>query len=816
MTLRASDRGHQDIQRARNGDRQKWVVAEGNLTPLIEASKWLLQEKAQEKGWDYNDSRWIDNVEKFLRFERGESIAEIKRKIKRSKEGTYLERLKKLIDAEEALAHGISYRTWSSFASPTMRLAINEDAFKAYCHILGLTWQDIVEQERDDATNSQPIRHNLPGRDGAFIGRETELKNLLEFLSFDSPTSRVSIEGCGGVGKTALILETAYRYLHTGKKTASDPNFEAIIFTSAKTQYLNGETILPRRSREQTLRDIFRTIARTLNHPNILRGDFEQQQQRILYRLSQQRTLLIIDNLETFEEREIVWSFLQDLPLSVKAVITARIPVNFHRITLESLLASEGLALIAYQAQNKGVVLAETAASEIYQKTSGIPAAIVYVMGQLAFGYSQTRVLERLPLPTSAVTRFYFEGSIQPLRGQLAHQILMAAALFPQPALAVAILATAMPEPVESDAIENALVTLQQLSLIKCRGERYQMISLTREYMFHELRSNPDFEAAARERWLLWYLHYSQQHGGQDGKEWNSYDKLEEEWENIQEVIDWCIVREKYESVLKFWQQVKGYSHALGYNRDRATHWHSRLDWIEWLMQFALQQQDWATAAEAMNDRAWTLTLMGQVKHLQEAESLLNRTWQIRLHQTVSFQVDVALNIAVLRIKQNCLKQANYWLKKALKLSESNGEIDSRKRQLIHISYYRGRICFQTGDYQAAKSYYQQTLDQAREIKWQRAIALAQSWLGDIAVEQGNFEEAEKLLQESLQIARQNQDKSREAYCKESLAFLAKAQNCLTEATRWAHLAIADFTGLGMYPEVERMTAFLQSRSRSN
>ncbi|HEY9747986.1 MAG TPA: hypothetical protein V6C63_04880, partial [Allocoleopsis sp.] len=47
------------------------------------------------------------------------------------------------------------------------------------------------------------IAHNLPVRDfNQIVGRDRELSQLIEALTFDCPTHCISIEGIGGMGKT--------------------------------------------------------------------------------------------------------------------------------------------------------------------------------------------------------------------------------------------------------------------------------------------------------------------------------------------------------------------------------------------------------------------------------------------------------------------------------------------------------------------------------------------------------------------------------------------------------------------------------------
>src|SRR5579859_1855018 len=73
------------------------------------------------------------------------------------------------------------------------------------------------------------------------IGRQDEIKRLQEFLSPRKAAYLITVDGIGGVGKTALALEVAYQVWRasTGEIVVPHlPTFEAIIFVSAKQQYL--------------------------------------------------------------------------------------------------------------------------------------------------------------------------------------------------------------------------------------------------------------------------------------------------------------------------------------------------------------------------------------------------------------------------------------------------------------------------------------------------------------------------------------------------------------------------------------------------
>lgn len=259
------------------------------------------------------------------------------------------------------------------------------------------------------------IPNNLPPpMNTAFIGRQAEMTRLLELLSPNHAAHLISVDGIGGVGKTTLVLEAAYRCLRasTGEAPAPGiiPVFEAIVFTSAKQQYLTPHGILARHQAQRTLRDIFQEISRTLDRQAITRTDPDHQLARVRDALDRQPTLLIVDNLETVEDKQDVLAFLYDLPPSVKVVITTRERALFSPIRLEQLSEEDGLPLIRHEAEDKGVRLDGEPALTLYRRTGGVAGAIVYAVGQMATGHSVEAVLARLAQASGDVARFCFEG----------------------------------------------------------------------------------------------------------------------------------------------------------------------------------------------------------------------------------------------------------------------------------------------------------------------------------------------------------------------------------------------------------------------
>ena len=124
------------------------------------------------------------------------------------------------------------------------------------------------------------IQHNLPAPTYTeFIGREEELKKLLDHLSFDRSAHIISIDGTGGVGKTSLAMEAAYCCLRGTFRNGdrlTGITFDAIIFVTSKETYLTPIGLVRNYSPRRGLQDIFWQIALVLEL-DLTGLDFEDQ-----------------------------------------------------------------------------------------------------------------------------------------------------------------------------------------------------------------------------------------------------------------------------------------------------------------------------------------------------------------------------------------------------------------------------------------------------------------------------------------------------------------------------------------------------------
>jgi hypothetical protein len=342
------------------------------------------------------------------------------------------------------------------------------------------------------------ILHNLPPR-SEFIGRESEKARVHEALR--SRSCLVSIDGIGGIGKTALALEVAHECLRASKR--EDPAdgiaaFDGIIWTTAK-------------DRDLTLNALLDTIARTLEYPGIAQQPLEEKRLAVRKLLQAKPYLLIVDNFETITD-DSVRDFLLDLPEPSKTLLTTREQKlrQVRAISLKGLTESEALALIRNEGRRLGLASLERAEGRVllhlYQATGGTPLAIKWAVGQIKQkGQSLDTVLASLHEASDSVFDNIFTRSWGLLSAG-ARQVLIVMPIFATSASRAGIEAAS---DVHHFVLDEALGQLVEMSLVDATDDldlarrRYSIHPLTRA--FAKARLQREAESQAFEHILAYY-----------------------------------------------------------------------------------------------------------------------------------------------------------------------------------------------------------------------------------------------------------------------------------------------------------------------
>ena len=413
-----------------------------------------------------------------------------------------------------------------------------------------------------DASGPTAVRilHNLPPLYSEVFGREKDLARVLEGLASRAPL--ISIEGLAGIGKTTLALETAHHYISNanGSQPSVQP-FDAVVWVSA----------MDRPEQKRWISEVLDTVARILGYRYVSQQPLEQKLIEVDYLLRNHRTLVIVDNFETIEDKDLE-NWLQRVPEPSKAMITTRrsYPMRTWNVHLQGLEEAEGLDLIKYHAHSLGLQSIATAEDELLQPllhvTKGSPKIIEMALGYIKRGrLSLDEVVGHLHTASKTVESIfdYLFTRAWEVMSRDAQQVLLVGPFFADLASKEALGAAAGLADYQLDTALEQLVELALLDIDEdwtTTGQRYSMHPLTRAFASLKLQQDQAFEEQARIRWSQYYLALTKRSIITNSSieiYWNVltgmvYSELDLEWLNLRNVLKWADVEEQYATLLEF------------------------------------------------------------------------------------------------------------------------------------------------------------------------------------------------------------------------------------------------------------------------
>jgi Trypsin-like peptidase domain/NB-ARC domain len=464
---------------------------------------------------------------------------------------------------------------------------------------------------------------NLPRRSYQdFVGRETAISQLLEYISPSYRQHIIVVDGIAGIGKTSLVVKAAYRCLLAKQidpsyfKNIKPPIFDAIIFTSSRKDRIFSRDFASSKDDVPNFNLLFivRTIANTLKAPELNRFHEKERFDLIYEYLGKQSTLLIVDGLNDIgsDESTQILEFLNNLPNSTKVIITTRQQSLFHsHVSLKSLSEKETAQFIREQAQLKEITISSDKIKQISSSLRGVPIALIYAIGQYTSRYSTDTIIPEPPMSIhDDIGKFCFDRTVTSIENSAEYYLLMSLAFFADEACREALVSVAGLE-ADNLAIDNALVNLQKLSLVSeyvvNSGKKYySVLPATREYTLEKLatlsETNPNFEIEARFRWVNWYLNFVKEYDDQ---------RLETELANIEEVLFWSASKEDYNTVKEIWDSIDAFIKKKEY-------WAIRFYWWQYLETESRKHSEQTTYIKALLEKAFTWIKI-DAKHCEEA-----------------------------------------------------------------------------------------------------------------------------------------------------------------------------------------------------
>ncbi|MBN1994067.1 MAG: hypothetical protein JW953_15325 [Anaerolineae bacterium] len=638
---------------------------------------------------------------------------------------------------------------------------------------------------QDDQPALPRLYHNLPPRFGEFIGRETEVARVLEWVQ-DSRWPLAAIEGIGGIGKTSLALEVAHRCL-PGAQLEIDNPFEAVVWTSARDQA----------DFNLGLEQVLDAIAQVLDYPYLMQLEPESKATAMDKLLRSRRTLVIVDNFETITDLALV-KFLEKTPEPSLALITSRYKQlrRVWDIPLYGLTNEETLTLIRRHSHRIGLNMVAGADDEILGRlaaaTGNNPKAVILSLGLIKQkGLPFNTVVDELYQASQIVEEVfdYIFAEAWKLIDVNTRQVLLAMPLFVTTASREALSAVSG---IDGFDYHKAIEQLVGMSLLEASEaldvsqQRYQMHLLTQAFARKELGVDITLtpigetsSAKISELKTNFYTYFAQlgQHkiGGQF---WDfvlsSTEKCEEiyrELPNLLIALEWADEAKNWETVLSL---TKTIVHPIYYQ--------GKLDKRIRCSQYGLAA---ANKLGTMEDEVWfTIQGLGSVYLLrgdyENAKKYL--TQGLELAQKHNLANGIALGetyLVYMALQADDLMTAQKHVDLALNYAQ--GPLFKYRAHQV-----AGHVARYLRNYEQAKEYY---LESTRFLEGTGYLDTSDVWLGFAQLGMKEYEKAEDHFRHYLDTYGKYGNQRVVGMAKLGLAMYYEVQELWSEAAEFAHEA---------------------------
>lgn len=219
------------------------------------------------------------------------------------------------------------------------------------------------------------------------FGVDDVLADLVALLAAPGPPWLAAVVGIGGIGKTTLA-DAAVRAL------AGTPAFADIAWVGARHDRFtvwDGLTPGAEGAPALTLERLVDATVDQLDFRDLARLAPTHKHAGLRARLKAAPYLVVVDNLETAADYRALVPDLQGLVHPTRFLLTSRHSLHqypgVHNLSLDELSAADSLALLRYEADNRGLADVARAPREtlwpVYEAAGGNPLALKLLVGQM-------------------------------------------------------------------------------------------------------------------------------------------------------------------------------------------------------------------------------------------------------------------------------------------------------------------------------------------------------------------------------------------------------------------------------------------------
>ena len=328
------------------------------------------------------------------------------------------------------------------------------------------------------------------------VGVAGHIDHLSEVLLAPAAPWHVSVEGIGGIGKTAIAYQLARRLVV--EKAA----FSGFAWVSAQQQAFHpGGFIQSMDGPALTVADLVELLVLQLLPAGVLPVSFstEQASNILAARLAQTACLVVLDNLETLADVAALLPTLRRLASPTKFLLTSRQSLqresDVYCYPLPGLAEADALQLVRNEARlrNLSQVMAadDGALRPIFETVGGNPLALKLVVGQL-FLLELDQVLDNLRAARGRkaddLYRYIFLDAWRKL-DEDAQEVLINMPLFAQSGADFASIEQV--SDVKGSRLQDSLERLAILSLVNVGGglqaRRYSIHRLTETFLLTDI-----------------------------------------------------------------------------------------------------------------------------------------------------------------------------------------------------------------------------------------------------------------------------------------------------------------------------------------
>jgi hypothetical protein len=157
------------------------------------------------------------------------------------------------------------------------------------------------------------------------IGRSDELDRVKNALLGPEREPMIAVVGLGGIGKTALAREVV-------ECCQEKQLFDHTVWASAKTERFVGEDIVKTAVSDYSFDDLLDDIGRQCGQQDITKMPPDQKRVAVKSLLAEKCVLIVMDNLETIPEGDILVDDVFQILGKSEMLITSRHRVKYERV----------------------------------------------------------------------------------------------------------------------------------------------------------------------------------------------------------------------------------------------------------------------------------------------------------------------------------------------------------------------------------------------------------------------------------------------------------------------------------------------------